>query len=260
MVGETMRVGAGGGMEKSFGFTTVTESEKQTKVNEVFHSVAKKYDLMNDIMSGGMHRLWKDAFVNWLSPSPRARWNVLDVAGGTGDIAFKIVDASAQQAHATILDINGSMLEVGKERAKKRGLLEHVDFVEANAENLPCRNNQFDVYTIAFGIRNVPHIDKALAEAYRVLKTGGRFMCLEFSEVELPILDKIYDLWSFHGIPRVGKIVAHDGDSYRYLVESIRKFPKQADFATMITEAGFSRVTYRNLTGGIAAIHSAWKI
>lgn len=260
MVGETMRVGAGGGMEKSFGFTTVAESEKQTKVNEVFHSVAKKYDLMNDIMSGGMHRLWKDAFVNWLSPSARARWNVLDVAGGTGDIAFKIIDASAQQAHATVLDISGSMLEVGKERAKKRGLLEQVDFIEANAENLPFQNNQFDVYTIAFGIRNVPHIDKALAEAYRVLKTGGRFMCLEFSEVEIPLLDRIYDLWSFHGIPRVGKMVANDSESYRYLVESIRKFPRQADFATMINEAGFSRVTFRNLTGGIAAIHSAWKI
>ncbi|EJF91173.1 bifunctional demethylmenaquinone methyltransferase/2-methoxy-6-polyprenyl-1,4-benzoquinol methylase UbiE [Bartonella tamiae] len=257
---ETKRVGTQGGMEKSFGFQTVAENQKQTMVNDVFHSVAKKYDIMNDVMSIGMHRLWKDAFVSWLSPSKTKNWNVLDVAGGTGDIAFRIVEASNRQAHATVLDINSSMLEVGTERAQKKGLSSFIDFIEANAENLPFDEDSFDAYTIAFGIRNVPHIDQALSEAFRVLKPGGRFMCLEFSEVEMPILDKIYDLWSFHGIPRVGQMIAGDADSYKYLVESIRKFPKQTDFAAMISKAGFSHVSYRNLNGGIAAIHSAWKI
>lgn len=257
---ETNRIGTTGGMEESFGYKKVDESEKQKLVNDVFHSVAKKYDIMNDVMSGGMHRLWKDAFIAWLSPPHIDGYNVLDVAGGTGDIAFRIVEASHRHAHATILDINGSMLEVGKERAAKKKLLPYLGFVEANAEKLPFDDNMFDAYTIAFGIRNVPHIDKALKEAFRVLKPGGRFMCLEFSEVELPILDKLYDLWSFHGIPRVGQMIAGDADSYRYLVESIRKFPKQEDFAAMITKAGFLRVNYRNLTGGIAAMHSGWKI
>lgn len=257
---ETKRVGAKGGMEKSFGYQKVEDGEKQKLVNDVFHSVAKKYDIMNDVMSGGMHRLWKDAFVAWLSPPRVDGYKVLDVAGGTGDIAFRIVEASGRHAHATILDINGSMLEVGKERAVKKKLSNYVDFVEANAEKLPFADQTFDAYTIAFGIRNVPHIDKALKEAFRVLKPGGRFMCLEFSEVEMPILDKLYDFWSFHGIPRVGQMIAGDADSYRYLVESIRKFPKQLDFAAMIEKAGFSRVSYRNLTGGIAAMHSGWKI
>ena len=254
------RVGSLGGMENSFGFKAVKEDEKQNMVNNVFHSVARKYDVMNDVMSVGMHRLWKDAMVAWLSPPHIDGWSVLDVAGGTGDISFKIIEASGRHAHATVLDINGSMLEVGRERAEKKGLLNHCNFVEANAEKLPFDDRQFDAYTIAFGIRNVPHIDKALSEAFRVLKPGGRFMCLEFSEVELPILDKVYDLWSFHGIPRVGQMIAGDADSYRYLVESIRKFPRQNDFADMIRSAGFSRVSYRNLTGGIAAIHSGWKI
>lgn len=257
---EKSRIGSHGGMEQSFGFTKVEEEEKQTLVNNVFHSVARKYDIMNDVMSAGMHRLWKDAMVAWLSPPHVDGYKLLDVAGGTGDIAFRIIEASGRHAHATVLDINGSMLEVGMERAKKKGLIDYCDFVEANAESLPLDDNQFDAYTIAFGIRNVPHIDKALAEAYRVLKPGGRFMCLEFSEVELPVLDKLYDLWSFHGIPRVGQMIAGDAESYRYLVESIRKFPRQKDFAAMIEQAGFSRVSYRNLTGGIAAIHSGWKI
>lgn len=260
MTVETARVGAKGGMEESFGFKKVEENQKQSMVNEVFHSVAKKYDIMNDVMSMGMHRLWKDAFVAWLSPPHVDGWSVLDVAGGTGDIAFRIIDASNRHAHATVLDINSSMLEVGAERANKKGYSQYVDFVEANAEKLPFDDHSFDAYTVAFGIRNVPHIDKALAEAFRVLKPGGRFMCLEFSEVEMPVLDKVYDMWSFHGIPRVGQMIAGDADSYRYLVESIRKFPKQDDFAAMITKAGFSRVSYRNLTGGIAAMHSGWKI
>ena len=260
MTAETERVGAKGGMEETFGFKKVDESEKQSMVNGVFHSVAKKYDIMNDVMSVGMHRLWKDAFVAWLHPSHLNGYKVLDVAGGTGDIAFRIVEASGRHAHATVLDINSSMLEVGRERAKKNGLLPYLDFVEANAEKLPFEDNTFDAYTIAFGIRNVPHIAKALSEAFRVLKPGGRFMCLEFSEVQMPILDKLYDIWSFQGIPRVGQMIAGDKESYRYLIESIRKFPKQEDFAAMIREAGFSHVSYRNLTGGIAAMHSGWKV
>jgi len=257
---ERSRISAAGGMEKSFGFKQVEEAEKQNLVNSVFHSVARNYDIMNDVMSAGMHRLWKDAMVAWLSPPRNHGWQVLDVAGGTGDVAFRILEASCRHAHATVLDINSSMLEVGHERAVKKGLADDMDFVEANAEALPFEDNRFDAYTIAFGIRNVPHIDKALEEALRVLKPGGRFMCLEFSEVEMPILDRLYDFWSFHGIPRIGQMIAGDAGSYRYLVESIRKFPCQKDFAAMIEKAGFSRVSYRNLTGGIAAIHAGWKI
>jgi len=258
--GSSDRVGARGGMENSFGFRKVGEDEKQGLVNEVFHRVASRYDLMNDLMSAGMHRVWKDAMVSWLSPPKREGWRVLDVAGGTGDIAFRILEASGRKAHATVLDINGSMLAVGHDRAVKKGLADNVEFVEANAEELPFADNCFDAYTIAFGIRNVPHIDRALSEAYRVLKPGGRFLCLEFSEVEMPVLDRIYDAWSFNAIPRIGQMVAGDADSYRYLVESIRKFPKQADFAAMIEAAGFERVTWRNYSGGIAALHSGWKL
>ncbi len=257
---ETDRVGAKGGMEHSFGFTRVDETQKQFMVDGVFHSVAGNYDKMNDILSLGLHRVWKNSMVAWLSPPSIANWKVLDVAGGTGDIAFRILNASCQKAHVTVLDINGSMLSVGKKRAQKNGLASRIDFVEANAEHLPFEDQSFDAYTIAFGIRNVPHIDKALKEAFRVLKPGGRFLCLEFSNVEMPLLDKIYDLWSFHVVPKLGKIIANDGDAYRYLVESIRKFPKQDDFAHMINDAGFSRVLYRNLTGAIAALHSGWKI
>ena len=247
-------------METSYGFASVGEGEKQGLVNEVFHKVAKRYDLMNDIMSGGMHRLWKDGLVNWLNPPRRPGWHVLDVAGGTGDIAFRIVRASGGNAHATVLDINGSMLGVGRERAEKAHLEENIDFVEANAEDLPFADMTFDAYTIAFGIRNVPHIDRALAEAFRVLKPGGRFLCLEFSEVEMPLLDRVYDAWSFNAIPHIGRAVAGDGEPYRYLVESIRKFPNQENFAQMMRAAGFERVTWRNYSGGIAALHSGWKI
>jgi demethylmenaquinone methyltransferase/2-methoxy-6-polyprenyl-1,4-benzoquinol methylase len=254
------RTGAHGGMETSFGFQDVSDGEKQTRVNDVFHRVAKRYDVMNDLMSGGLHRVWKDSMIAWLAPSKTASWKVLDVAGGTGDIAFRIVEASNRNAHATILDINGSMLGVGRDRAEKMGLADNTEFVEANAEELPFEDARFDAYTIAFGIRNVPHIDRALAEAFRVLKPGGRFLCLEFSEVELPVLDKIYDAWSFNAIPKIGKAVTGDADSYQYLVESIRKFPRQPDFAEMIREVGFERVSWRNFTGGIAALHSGWKL
>jgi len=250
----------GGTMAHSFGFRKVAAGEKQPLVNEVFHSVAAKYDLMNDLMSAGLHRRWKGDFVAMMAPPHRQGWHLLDVAGGTGDIAFRAVAASRHQARATILDINASMLEVGRQRAAKKKLDAYCDFVEANAEQLPFENNRFDAYSIAFGIRNVPDIARALKEAYRVLKPGGRFLCLEFSDVEMPFLDRIYDLWSFHAIPRLGGMVTGDEDSYRYLVESIRKFPNQPRFAAMIEQAGFARVGWRNLSGGIVAIHSGWKI
>ncbi|WP_217572514.1 bifunctional demethylmenaquinone methyltransferase/2-methoxy-6-polyprenyl-1,4-benzoquinol methylase UbiE [Mesorhizobium sp. GbtcB19] len=254
------RTTAAGGMETSYGFRKVEEGEKQPLVNDVFHKVANRYDLMNDLMSAGLHRLWKDAMVAWLNPPKRPGWKVLDVAGGTGDIAFRIVEASQRQAHATVLDINGSMLAVGRDRAEKLGLAANTDFVEANAEELPFADDSFDAYTIAFGIRNVPRIEVALAEAYRVLKRGGRLLCLEFSEVEMPLLDKVYEAWSFNAIPRIGKAVTGDGEPYSYLVESIRKFPNQQNFAAMITRADFDRVTFRNYSGGIAALHSGWKL
>ncbi|MGH6761836.1 MAG: bifunctional demethylmenaquinone methyltransferase/2-methoxy-6-polyprenyl-1,4-benzoquinol methylase UbiE [Phyllobacterium sp.] len=254
------RTSARGGMETSFGFQDVRQGDKQPLVNDVFHKVAKRYDVMNDLMSGGLHRVWKNAMIAWLAPPKREGWEVLDVAGGTGDVAFRILEASDRKARATILDINGSMLGVGRERAEKNGLAPLMDFVEANAEELPFDDNRFNAYTIAFGIRNVPRIDKALAEAYRVLKPGGRLLVLEFSDVDMPILDKVYDAWSFNAIPKIGQAVTGDGESYKYLVESIRKFPNQENFAAMIREAGFERVTWRNFTGGIAALHSGWKL
>ena len=253
------RTTADGGMETSYGFQAVADGEKQPLVDSVFHRVAGRYDLMNDLMSGGLHRLWKDAAVAWLNPPKRAGWRLLDMAGGTGDIAFRAVDASSGLAEAVVADINTSMLDVGRERAARRGY-GSVSFVEANAEELPFEDTSFDAYTIAFGIRNVPHIDRALSEAFRVLKRGGRFLCLEFSEVDVPMLDRIYEAWSFNAIPRIGRIVTGDGEPYRYLVESIRKFPRQSDFATMIGRAGFSRVTWRDYSGGIAAAHSGWKL
>ena len=254
------RTTAAGGMETAFGFRQVNQGEKQHLVNDVFHRVADRYDLMNDLMSAGLHRAWKAAMVDWFAPSKRPGFRSLDVAGGTGDIAFRIVEASTRNAHVTVLDINGSMLGVGRDRAIKRGIDQHLTFVEANAEELPFEDNSFDAYTIAFGIRNVPRIHVALSEAFRVLKPGGRFMCLEFSDVTMPMLDKIYDAWSFNAIPRIGKAVAGDADSYQYLVESIRKFPNQQNFADMIRGAGFSRVSWRDYSGGIAACHSGWKI
>jgi demethylmenaquinone methyltransferase/2-methoxy-6-polyprenyl-1,4-benzoquinol methylase len=242
-------------MEVSYGFQSVGKGEKQERVNDVFHKVASRYDLMNDLMSAGMHRVWKDATIAAVAPSKRSEWSGLDVAGGTGDIAFKLVDASRGNAKVTVLDINGSMLEVGADRARKRGYESNVEFVEANAEDLPFEDRSFDAYTIAFGIRNVPDIPKALREARRVLKTGGKIAVLEFSEVDLPGLDRFYDLWSFNAIPPIGRMVTGDAEPYQYLVESIRKFPDQERFAQMIRDAGFSQVSYRNFTGGIAALH-----
>jgi demethylmenaquinone methyltransferase/2-methoxy-6-polyprenyl-1,4-benzoquinol methylase len=254
------RTNAEGGMETSYGFQNVGAGEKQGRVNEVFHKVAKRYDIMNDLMSAGLHRVWKNAMIAALNPRKDSSWKLLDVAGGTGDIAFRAVEASDRLGHATVLDINGSMLAVGADRAQKNGLADNVTFVEASAEELPFAANTFDAYTVSFGIRNVPRIDVALSEAHRVLKRGGRLLVLEFSDVELPLLDRVYDAWSFNAIPKIGKAVTGDSEPYQYLVESIRKFPNQSDFAEMIRRAGFSRATWTNYSGGIAALHSGWKL
>jgi demethylmenaquinone methyltransferase/2-methoxy-6-polyprenyl-1,4-benzoquinol methylase len=244
-----------------FGFRDVPLGDKQTLVNDVFHSVAQRYDLMNDLMSGGLHRVWKDVMITTLNP-PRndAPFALLDVAGGTGDIAFRAAKASGFGFTATVCDINGDMLAVGRERAVKQHLDHQVSFVEGNAEALAFPDRSFDAYTIAFGIRNVPRIDQALREAYRVLKPGSRFLCLEFSTVDVPGLDRIYDLFSFKVIPPLGRAVTGDADSYQYLVESIRKFPKPNAFAEMIRDAGFARVSHQVLSGGIVALHSGWRL
>ncbi|MCB1527131.1 MAG: bifunctional demethylmenaquinone methyltransferase/2-methoxy-6-polyprenyl-1,4-benzoquinol methylase UbiE [Hyphomicrobiaceae bacterium] len=245
----------------SFGYREVPKNERQGLVNDVFSRVAERYDLMNDLMSGGLHRLWKRDFLNWLAP-PKGdhAYRLLDVAGGTGDIALRFAGMTSEQATAVICDINPQMLDVGQRRVNDAGMAHRIECVEGNAEALPFDDKSFNAYTIAFGIRNVTNIDKALSEAYRVLKTGGRFMCLEFSEVTVPVLDRLYEFHSFQVIPLLGKIAAGDDQPYQYLVESIRKFPKQEAFAEMIRAAGFERVTYRNLTGGVAAMHSGWKI
>jgi demethylmenaquinone methyltransferase / 2-methoxy-6-polyprenyl-1,4-benzoquinol methylase len=244
--------------QASFGFSPVAAEAKQGLVNEVFARVARRYDLMNDLMSGGLHRLWKDDLIGWLSPPKGlAPFALLDVAGGTGDIASRFLGASGGGSQAVICDISAEMLAVGRERA---GGEERLAFVQGNAECLPFPGKCFDAYTIAFGMRNLTHIGKALAEAFRVLRPGGRFLCLEFSAVETPILDTLYDAYSMNAIPALGALVAGDAASYRYLVESIRRFPDQKTFMGMIETAGFERVRYRNLTGGIAAIHSAWRL
>jgi demethylmenaquinone methyltransferase / 2-methoxy-6-polyprenyl-1,4-benzoquinol methylase len=232
---------------------------KQERVNDVFHSVARRYDLMNDLMSVGLHRAWKEALVTALRPPKQRAFRNLDVAGGTGDVAFRALDAGGPLTHAMVLDINGDMLEVGRQRAGAR-YAGRIDFALGNAEALPLADKSFDGYTIAFGIRNVPRIETALAEAHRVLKRGGHFLCLEFSKVDVPGLDTLYDAYSFNVIPAMGGLVTGDAESYRYLVESIRGFPTRAAFARMIAEAGFQRVTHRAMTGGIVAIHSGWKI
>jgi demethylmenaquinone methyltransferase/2-methoxy-6-polyprenyl-1,4-benzoquinol methylase len=242
-----------------FGFESVRPEDKQGRVNDVFRSVARRYDLMNDLMSAGLHRAWKDALVTAVRPSKSRPFRHLDVAGGTGDVAFRILEEGGPRTRVTVLDINGDMLEVGRERAGSR-YEGRIDFVEANAEALPFEDRSFDAYTIAFGIRNVPQIDRALAEAHRVLKPGGHFLCLEFSKVDVPGLDAVYDAYSFNVIPRLGQMVTGDAESYRYLVESIRRFPPPAAFARMIEDAGFRRVTHRPLSAGVVAIHSGWKI
>ena len=269
----------------SFGFRDVPAAEKEKLVRNVFSSVAHNYDLMNDLMSGGVHRLWKDTMVGWLNPQPG--WRCLDVAGGTGDIAIRIAkaaraswsrrhpevraeraakdggtphhDGRGGEAGITVCDINPDMLAEGVKRAGALGE-KGIGWVAGDAQELPMPDTNFDCYTIAFGIRNVTDIEKALREACRVLKPGGRFLCLEFSQVQVPGLDVLYDKFSFGLLPKIGEIVAGDREAYQYLVESIRRFPPQAKFAKMIESAGLSQVSVRNLSGGIAAMHSAWKI
>jgi demethylmenaquinone methyltransferase/2-methoxy-6-polyprenyl-1,4-benzoquinol methylase len=240
--------------ETSFGDRTVSPAEKTERVGAVFTSVARRYDLMNDLMSGGLHRLWKDRFVRLVRPRPGEA--ILDMAGGTGDIAFRLARSGAT---VTVADINPAMLEVGRERGEKRGIA-GLSWIEQNAETLSFGDRSFDAYTIAFGIRNVTHIDRALAEAHRVLKLGGRFFCMEFSTTQWPGFAEIYERYATTVVPRIGKHVARDEDSYRYLVESIRRFPAMNDFAAMITAAGFGQVKIEPILGGLVAIHSGWKI
>ena len=240
-----------------FGFQTVPEAEKASRVQSVFGSVANKYDIMNDVMSGGIHRLWKDAMMDWLAP--RAGQRLLDVAGGTGDISFRFLKR-AGTGHATVLDLTEPMLVEGRKRAEAGQMAEQLDWVVGDAMALPFEDNTFDVYTISFGIRNVTRPQEALNEAFRVLKPGGRLMVLEFSQIPNNLLQWAYDRYSFNVIPKMGKMIANDADSYQYLVESIRKFPDQETFLGMVKSAGFENAKYRNLTMGIACLHSGWKI
>jgi len=238
----------------SFGYEEVAASEKTERVGAVFSSVARKYDVMNDAMSGGLHRVWKDRFVRRVKPREGER--ILDMAGGTGDIAFRL---AASGASVTVADINQDMLDVGIERAMDRGLTDLV-WSRQNAEELAFPDRFFDAYTIAFGIRNVTHIDKALAEAHRVLGFGGRFFCLEFSSTEWPGFKEAYDLYSHKLVPKIGQAIAGDADSYRYLIESIRRFPPMREFEHMIRAAGFARTKVEPIMGGLVAIHSGWKV
>lgn len=244
-----------------FGYRTVHTEEKVGMVREVFDSVAPKYDLMNDLMSGGVHRLWKTAMMDWLEPRPGQK--LLDVGGGTGDIAFKFMERAAKRgapAEVTVCDINNEMLRVGRDRAFDKGMTEGLTWVCGNAENLPIPDSSVDAYTIAFCLRNVTDIDAALRDARRVLKPGGRFMCLEFSQVVLPLLKEAYDTYSFTLLPWMGQMVAGDKASYQYLAESIRQFPPQKELVARMEAAGLSQAKYRNLSGGIAALHSGWRI
>jgi demethylmenaquinone methyltransferase / 2-methoxy-6-polyprenyl-1,4-benzoquinol methylase len=253
-----------------FGYREVGEAEKPSLVQGIFRSVAGRYDLMNDLMSGGVHRLWKTAMVDWLNPRPGM--TLLDTAGGTGDIAFRVHErlASAGKSPESVpgripgriivCDLTPDMLLVGRDRAIDRGITRGISWVCGDAERLPLPDRSVSAYTIAFGLRNVTHIERALEEARRVLKPGGRFLCLEFSRVVLPVFDQLYDRYSFKVLPAMGAAVAGDRESYLYLAESIRRFPPQDDLARMMTAAGLSQVSYRNLSGGIAALHSGWRI
>jgi demethylmenaquinone methyltransferase/2-methoxy-6-polyprenyl-1,4-benzoquinol methylase len=240
-----------------FGFTDVPEDQKAGMVHGVFTKVASQYDIMNDVMSVGIHRIWKEAMMDWLAP--RAGQRLLDVAGGTGDVSFRFLER-AGDANAVVLDMTESMLVEGSKRAEAASLAERLDWVVGDAMALPFEDNSFDVYTISFGIRNVTRPQEALDEAFRVLRPGGRLMVLEFSQIPVPLAQKAYDLYSFNVIPRMGQMIADDRDSYQYLVESIRKFPNQETFLSMVQQAGFENTSYRNLSLGIAALHSGWKI
>ena len=240
-----------------FGFETVSESEKAGRVQGVFGSVASRYDIMNDVMSGGIHRVWKDAMMDWLAP--RSGQKLLDVAGGTGDIAYRFLKR-AGQGHATVLDLTEEMLVEGRKRAEASQMADQLDWSVGDAMALPFPDNSFDVYTISFGIRNVTRPQDALNEAFRVLRPGGRLMVLEFSQIPNPAMQWAYDRYSFNLIPLMGQLIANDRDSYQYLVESIRKFPDQDKFLNMVRSAGFENAKYRNLTAGVACLHSGWKI
>jgi len=243
-----------------FGSRQVPLEDKQGLVDDVFHSVARRYDLMNDLMSFGLHRAWKDALVTVVDPPKNRPFALLDIAGGTGDVALRVIESGGGETRATVCDINSDMLEIGRERATARSRSDAVTFTEANAEALPFADRSFDAVTVAFGIRNVPRIEAALAEAYRVVKIGGKFLCLEFSAVDVPGLDRLYDFYSFNVIPALGRAVAGDAESYRYLVESIRRFPNPQSFAAMMRAAGFARVTFQQMIGGIVALHCGWRL
>jgi demethylmenaquinone methyltransferase / 2-methoxy-6-polyprenyl-1,4-benzoquinol methylase len=256
--------------ETHFGYEKIDLADKQARVDGVFHSVARRYDLMNDLMSGGLHRAWKDALVTAVNPPPVGRpgrpeasgrpFALLDLAGGTGDIALRVVESGGAGTRAIVCDINEEMLAVGRERIAELGRDDVIEFKQGNAEALPFADKSFEAVTIAFGIRNVPQIPLALTECFRVLKTGGRFLCLEFSSVDLPGLGKLYEFYSFNVIPAVGQAVTGDRAAYQYLVESIRKFPKPKAFAAMIETAGFRRVSFTQMTGGVVAMHSGWRL
>ena len=249
------------GEETDFGFERVPLADKQARVDDVFGSVAQRYDLMNDLMSGGLHRAWKDALVTAVNPPLNIKpFALLDLAGGTGDVAFRVIEAGGAGTRATVCDINPDMLEVGRERAIARGFDQVVSFEEGNAEALPYPDRSFDCVTIAFGIRNVPRIETALEEAHRVLRIGGRFLCLEFSSVDVPGLEALYELYSFNVIPAIGRAVTGDREAYQYLVESIRQFARPEEFAAMMRAAGFRRVSFTPMTGGVVCLHSGWKL
>ena len=242
-----------------FGFLEVPLADKQARVDQVFRSVADRYDLMNDLMSGGLHRAWKAALVTAVNPPRNERpFALLDIAGGTGDIALRVLAGAGSGTRATVVDVNAEMLAIGKARAAEQGL--DVTFVEGNAEALPFPDKSYHAVTIAFGIRNVPRIAAALGEAYRVLRIGGRFLCLEFSHVDVPGFDRLYDFYSFNVIPALGNAVANDGQAYRYLVESIRRFPSANAFAALIRDTGFGQVSFTHMSGGIVALHSGWRL
>jgi demethylmenaquinone methyltransferase / 2-methoxy-6-polyprenyl-1,4-benzoquinol methylase len=244
--------------EADFGYRRVNADEKPHLVRQVFDSVADRYDLMNDLMSGGIHRLWKAELIDRLGP--RQGQVLLDVAGGTGDIAQRFLDRAGPGARAIVCDLTQGMLRRGRDRAIDHGYLSGIEWVCGDAERLPVGNASVDAYTIAFGLRNVTHIPAALAEARRVLKPGGRFFCLEFSRFEPRLLRPLYDLYSFTVLPALGQVVAGDRDAYQYLAESIRRFPPQRELARMMEDAGLEQVRFRNLTGGIAALHSGWRL